>query len=88
MEVGMILELIGTVGFPIAMVIALGLFVYKLWQQSVEREKLLMTEITENRLVNQQFAEIIASHTSELGQIKTDIREIKHVLEIPDQNQE
>lgn len=84
MEVGMILELIGTVGFPIAMVIALGLFVYKLWQQSVEREKLLMTEITENRLVNQQFAEIIGAHTSELGQIKTDIREIKHVLEIPE----
>lgn len=84
MEVGIILELIGTVGFPIAMVIALGLFVYKLWQQSVEREKLLMTEITENRLVNQQFAEIIGAHTAELGQIKQDVREIKHVLEIPD----
>lgn len=84
MEVSMLLELIGTVGFPIAMVIALVIFVYKIWQQSVEREKLLMTEITENRLVNEKFAEIIASHTAELGEIKTDIREIKHVLELPE----
>ena len=42
MEIGVILELIGTVGFPIACVIALGFFVFKLWQQSADRERALM----------------------------------------------
>ena len=60
MEMATITELITSLGFPIAMVIALGYFVFQLWKQSVKREETLMTEITENRLVNQQFAEIIA----------------------------
>lgn len=82
MEVATITELIGTLGFPIAMVLALGIFVYKLWQQSVEREKTLMTEITENRLINTKFAEIIAKYEIELGEIKTDVKDIKDTLHI------
>lgn len=84
MEIGVILEIIGTVGFPIAMCLALGFFVYKLWQQSAEREKMLLTEITENRLINKQFAEIIAGYEITLGDIKTDIRDIKDTLHIQD----
>lgn len=80
MEIGVILEVIGTVGFPIAMCLALGFFVYKLWQQSAEREKMLLTEITENRLINEKFAEIIAGYEITLGDIKTDIRDIKDTL--------
>lgn len=82
MEIGVILEVIGTVGFPIAMCLALGFFVYKLWQQSAEREKMLLTEITENRLINEKFAEIIAGYEITLGDIKTDIRDIKDTLHI------
>jgi uncharacterized membrane protein YukC len=82
MELGVILEAIATVGFPIVMVLALGFFVYKLWQQSVEREKILMGEITENRLVNQQFAEIIAKYEITLGEIKNDVKDIKDTLHI------
>jgi uncharacterized membrane protein YukC len=82
MELGVILEAIATVGFPIVMVLALGYFVYKLWQQSVEREKILMGEITENRLVNQQFAEIIAKYEITLGEIKNDVKDIKDTLHI------
>lgn len=82
MELGVILEAIGTVGFPIVMVIALAFFVYKIWQQSVEREKLLMEEITENRIVNTKFAEIIAGYEITLGEIKTDVKEIKNTLHI------
>lgn len=82
MELGVILEAIATVGFPIVMVLALGFFVYKLWQQSVEREKILMGEITENRLVNQQFAEIIAKYEITLGEIKSDVKDIKDTLHI------
>ena len=75
-------ELIGSLGFPIACVLALGVFVYKLWQQSVERERTLMSEITENRLINQKFAEIIAQYEIKLDEIKSDIRDIKDTLTI------
>lgn len=77
-----ILSAIGTVGFPIVAVLALGYFVYQIWKQSVEREKLLMAEITENRLVNQQFAEIIAKYEITLGEIKNDVKDIKDTLHI------
>lgn len=75
-------ELISTLGFPIACVLALGVFVYKLWQQSVEREKVLMEEITENRLVNTKFAEIIAGYEITLGEIKADVKDIKESLHL------
>ena len=77
-----IVALITNLGFPVACVIALGIFVYKLWQQSVEREKALMAEITENRLVNTKFAEIIAGYDVTLGEIKTDVKEIKETLQL------
>lgn len=77
-----ILSAIGTVGFPIVAVLALSYFVYQIWKQSVEREKLLMAEITENRLVNQQFAEIIGKYEITLGEIKSDVKDIKDTLHI------
>ena len=82
MEVSALLEIIGTLGFPIACVIALGVFVFKLWQQSVVREEKLMGEITENRVVNAKFAEIIAKYDITLDEIKADVKEIKDTLQI------
>lgn len=82
MELNLLLELIGTLGFPIALVIAMGVFIYKLWQQSVEREKTLMGEIAENRLINQKFAEIIGKYEVTLDEIKGDVKEIKDTLHI------
>lgn len=76
------IELIGTLGFPIACVIALGVFVWHIYKQSVVREEKLMTEITENRLINQKFAEIIAGYEITLGEIKSDVRDIKDTLHI------
>ena len=75
-----IVELISTVGFPIVLVIALGWFIYKIYNQSVERENKLFTELTENRAINSKFAEIIAQYEIELGEIKTDVKDIKEVL--------
>ena len=83
MELGVIIELIGTVGFPIVCVIALGFFVFKLWQQSAEREKTLMAEITANREVNEKFAAIIAQHEVQLEEIKTDVKDIKETIKAP-----
>lgn len=80
--VALVLEVIGTVGFPIAVAVAAGIFIYKLWQQSVDREKVLLEEITENRLINQQFAEIIAEYKVTLVEIKEDVKDIKETLHI------
>ena len=82
MEIAVILEAIGAVGFPIVAVIALGYFVYKIWQQSVKREETLLAEITENRLINQKFAEIIGHYEVTLGEIKEDVKDIKDTLHI------
>lgn len=80
MELGVVVELITTIGFPIVCVLALGWFVWHIYKQSVVREEKLMGEITENRLVNKQFAEIIARYEITLGEIKNDVKDIKDTL--------
>ena len=61
MEVGVILEIISTVGFPIACVVALFFFIYKLQQESVKREERLMAIIEE---YGSKLAEITATINS------------------------
>ena len=73
----MIVELITTVGFPIAMVIVLGWFIWHIYKQSVVREEKLMAEITENRLVNEKALETIALYAERLTHIEDNITEIK-----------
>ena len=79
MEVAFV-ELIGSVGFPIACVVAMGWFIFKLYNQSITRENELREEIKENQKINGKFAEIINRHSVELGEIKTDVKEIKEDL--------
>ena len=86
MELGVIVELITTIGFPIVCVLALGWFVWHIYKQSVVREERLMTEITENRLVNTKFAEIIAGYDVTLSEIKNDVKDIKDTLNINNNN--
>lgn len=77
MDVATIVELISTLGFPIACVLALGFFVYKLWKQSTDRENRLMAEIAENRKVNEKAIETIALYAERLTHIEGNIEEIK-----------
>lgn len=77
MDVATIVELITTVGFPIVCVIAMGWFIYKIYQKSIDRENELREEIKENQKINGKFAEIINRYSLELGEIKTDVKEIK-----------
>ena len=70
-------ELITTVGFPIACVIAMAWFIYKIYQKSIDREEELRDEIKENQKINGKFAEIINRYSLELGEIKNDVKEIK-----------
>ena len=71
------LPIIAEVGFPIACVIALGFFVWKLYQQSVERENKLYEEIDASREVNAKAIETLAIYSEKLGTIQSDIAEIK-----------
>ena len=78
MEVGVIVELITTLGFPIVCVIALAIFIWKIYNQSVTREEKLMTEITENRLVNEKAIETISLFAERFSHIETDVESIKN----------
>ena len=80
MDIALFTELIATLGFPIALVIAMGLFIWKIYQQSVSREEKLMAEITENRLVNEKAIETLTVYAERLGVIENDVREIKEII--------
>ena len=77
MDIAIILEVITTVGFPIAVCIALGWFVYKLYKASEKREELLRVEIKENQETNKQAIETIAKYADRLDTIQNDIETIK-----------
>lgn len=78
MDNAAIMEMISTLGFPIVVCLALGFFIYKIWEQSVTREEKLLTEITENRLVNEKAVETIAKFAERFTHIEEDVSEIKN----------
>lgn len=80
MDVTIWTELIGTLGFPIALVLAMGFFIWTIYKQSVVREEKLMAEITENRLVNEKAIETLTLYAERLGNIETDVKEIKDII--------
>ena len=78
MELNTLIELVSTLGFPIACVIALGFFIWKIYNQSIAREEKLMTEITENRLVNEKAISTIALFAERFSRIENDVESIKN----------
>lgn len=70
-------SLISTVGFPIAVAIALGWFVFQIYKRSEKREDELRAEIIKNQEINSKFADIISKYSVEISEIKTDIKDIK-----------
>lgn len=80
MDVSIWTELIGTLGFPIALVLAMGFFIWNIYKQSVTREEKLMQEITENRVVNAKAIETLTLYAERLGNIETDVKEIKDII--------
>ena len=77
MDISLFVELVATLGFPITLVIAMGFFIYKIYNQSVKREEALMEEIRVNRETNAKAIETIAQYSSTLEVMKQDINEIK-----------
>lgn len=80
MDIALFVELLSTVGLPIALVIAMGLFIFKLYKDSVVREEKLTTEIAENRKVNAQAIETLTLYAERLTSIETDVKEIKDIV--------
>ena len=73
-------SLIASLGFPIVACLALGLFVWKLYERSVKREDKLLEEIAENRKVNAEAINTLALYAERLTVIETDVREIKGII--------
>lgn len=80
MGVNFFTELISNVGLPIALIIAMGAFIFLLYKASVKREENLMAEITENRKVNAKAIETIALYAERLTVIENDVKEIKDIV--------
>lgn len=77
MDITVFVDLISTLGLPIALVIAMGIFIYKIYKQSIVREDKLMDEIKVTREINAQAVETIAHYAEKLETIQTDINDIK-----------
>lgn len=77
MEIEVITNIVQTLGFPIALVIAMGIFIYKLWQQSVTREGKLYDELAACRAVNEKAISTIAHYADKLDTIQEDVKVIK-----------
>ena len=80
MDITMIGELISNFGFPIALVIAMGFFIWKLYKQSVTREDKLMNELAECRVVNDKAIETLSVYAERIGVIEADVKEIKSII--------
>lgn len=77
MDIAAIIELVSTVGFPIAAVIALAFFIWRIYKKSEEREDVLMKEVKQTREVNAKAIETIAHYAEKLDTIQSDIKDIK-----------
>lgn len=86
MDIAMIGDLISNFGFPIVLVLAMGLFIWKMYQQSVTREDKLMNEIAECRVVNEKAIETLSVYAERIGVIEADVKEIKSIIIKDDDN--
>ena len=92
MELATIIEIVSTLGFPIACVIAMGAFIFYIYKKQSadsaanmekvqarckEREEKLFEEIKLNREVNARAIETISHYAEKLDIIQQDISDIK-----------
>jgi F0F1-type ATP synthase membrane subunit b/b' len=80
MEFTLMLEIIGTLGFPVAAVIALCWFIYKIYKASEKREAELRKEIKESQTINGEAIKTLALYAERLGNIESDVKEIKNIV--------
>ena len=91
MDINAIQNLIASVGFPIVVCLALGWFIYKVFEryttQSEKREEKLYEIIAEAQVTNEkmlqtnaEFVGVLETYKTDLVEIKSDVAEIKQNL--------
>jgi uncharacterized membrane-anchored protein YhcB (DUF1043 family) len=75
MDYNVLFQAIDTHGFPMVCVVVLGIFIYKIYQQSVKREERLDTQID-------KFGESLDGFNTTLTKIDARLEVVeKHILE-------
>lgn len=77
MSVELIVELITSVGFPIALCIAMGYFIWVIYKRSEVREDKLRETLAEAQQNTQLALETLHSFSPRLDQIEEDVRDIR-----------
>lgn len=78
MEIDAIVNLITTLGFPIAVCILLFWYVWQVYKKSEKREDELRAEIRENQEANREIVKVLATYAEKLDVIQDDVEQIKH----------
>ena len=78
MEIDAIVNLITTLGFPIAVCILLFWYVWQVYKKSEKREDELRAEIRENQEANREIVKVLATYAEKLDVIQDDVESIKH----------
>lgn len=78
MEIDAIVNLITTLGFPIAVCILLFWYVWQVYKKSEKREDELRAEIRENQEANRETIKVLSTYAEKLDVIQDDVEQIKH----------
>lgn len=73
MDIALISEFITSLGFPVALVVAMGFFIWQIYKQSVIREERLVE-------VNEKAINTLALYAERLEVIQNDVSTIKEKL--------
>ena len=82
MDIPTIVELISAVGFPIAAVIALCWFIWKIYKKREQREDALRAQIVEGQRINAEAIHTITLYAERLTTIEEDVKTVKHDVNI------
>lgn len=78
MEIELITSLISTLGFPIVLVLAMGWFIYKLQQESVDRENKLYDIIRDYGTKIESITTTLERVVVKLDVLSGEVSELKH----------
>lgn len=70
-------QLISQLGFPMAAVLAMGIFIWTIYKRSEVREDKLTEELSKSQSINAKAIETLAVYNERLGNIETDVKTIK-----------
>lgn len=86
MDLDAMLNVISSMGFPIACAIALGIFIWKITITMItnqkEREDKLYDELAECRTINEKAIATIAQYADSLSNIQQDVGHIKNDITV------